>query len=61
MTVIIQEADVGHMTAVGTVLMAGSLGGGAWVGKQMNFTEVISQSDHLPVMRSDQSVDVGAI
>ena len=25
MTVIIQEANVGHMTAVGTVLMAGSL------------------------------------
>lgn len=26
-TVVVQEADICHMTAVGTVLMAGSLGG----------------------------------
>lgn len=61
MTVVIQEADIGHMTAVSTVFMTWSLGRGAWVGKQVNFTEVISQSDHLPVVRSDQSIDVGAI
>lgn len=119
MTVAVQEADIGHVTAVGTVLMAGSLqrqtqthlqeekhldvlfklhnnsrfkdsriqdksdtigrfsafrfisygvcvcvshlSGGAWVGEQVNFTEVVSQSDHLSVVRSDQCVDVGAV
>lgn len=38
-----------------------NLGGGARVGKQVNFTEVVGESDHLPVVRSDQSIDVGAI
>lgn len=86
MTVVVEEADVGYMTAVGAVLMARSLrhkhiscllimnlpagsllcwpthlGGGARVGKQVHFAEVVSQSDHSPVMRSDQSVDVGPV
>lgn len=37
------------------------LEGGAWVGEQVNFTEVVSQSDHLPIVGPDQSIDVGAV
>lgn len=61
MTVVVQEVDVGHMTAVSAVFMTGSLGRGTWIGEQVNFTEVVCEGDDLPVVRPDQSVDVGAI
>lgn len=52
------KTDVGHMAAVGTVLVTGSLGFGAGVLKEMNFTEIISHCDDSSVVGSNQCVDV---
>lgn len=46
---------------VSVCLQLHHLEGGARVGEQVNFAEVVRQSDHLPVVRPHQSVDVGAV
>lgn len=61
MTVIVSKTDVGDMAAVGTVLVTRSLCFGAWILKQMDFAKVISNSDHLSVVGSHQSIDVCSI
>ena len=55
------KTDVGHMAAVGTVLVTGSLGFGAGVLKEMNFAEIIGHCDHSSVVGSNQCVDVCSI
>lgn len=58
MTVIVLEADVSHMTAVGAVLVTRSLGSGTGVLEEVHFAEVVGQRDHLLVVGPDQRVDV---
>lgn len=60
-TVVVQEGDVGHVTAVAAVLVTRSPWLGAGEGEQVHFAKVVSRGQQGSIMRPAHGVDVRAV